>query len=183
MTKQDLRSRRSTQSIQRAFINLLQKESFDQVKVSEIARLAGIDRQTFYLHYVDKYDLLAKMNHQFIEEHFRPVVLARLQGGETLALEKVEHIYQANLPYLKQNRQKILSLLAIDTGRICLKRDLKRFMIKKYQEIMHVDLTPFQQEVIATIYVETFITVIKENRTISRQEIEELIAYLLRSLS
>lgn len=59
MTKQDLRSIRSTKKIQQAFIDLLQEENFDQVKVSDIARRAEIDRQTFYLHYVDKYYLLA----------------------------------------------------------------------------------------------------------------------------
>lgn len=101
------------------------------------------------------------MNREFVEAHFRPIILERLQGGDNFALEKMEHIYQENLPYFKDNRQKILSLLAIDTGQICLKRDVKQFMIKKYQEIMHVDLTPFQQAIIATLYVETFITVIK----------------------
>jgi AcrR family transcriptional regulator len=183
MAKKDLRSVRTVARIERAFIDLLQEKSFDQVKVSELARKADIDRQTFYLHYVDKYDLLAKMNCEFIEEHFRPIILERLRGGDNFALEKMEHIYQENLPYLKENRQKILSLLAIDTGRICLKRDLKQFMIKEYQAIMHVNLTQFQQEIIATLYVETFITVIKENRTISRKEIEELFDYLRSSIS
>lgn len=183
MTKQDLRSIRSTRKIQQAFIDLLQEENFDQVKVSDIARRAEIDRQTFYLHYVDKYDLLAKMNQAFLEDHFRPVVLERLAGGNTFSLEKVEKIYQENLPYLKENRQKILSLLAIDTDRICLKRDLKKYMITKYQEAMHVELTSFQREIIATIYVESFITVIKENRTITSAEIEQLLQYLHDSIA
>ena len=65
--KQDLRSIRSVESIKKAFVDLLQEEPFEKVKVSEIARRAGIDRQTFYLHYVDKYDLLDKMNKEFLQ--------------------------------------------------------------------------------------------------------------------
>ena len=88
MTKQALRSIRLTKKIQQAFIDLLQEENFDQVKVSDIARRAEIDRQTFYLHYVDKYYLLAKMNQSFLEDHFRPVVLERLAGSNTFLLAK-----------------------------------------------------------------------------------------------
>lgn len=54
MAKTDLRSIRTVARIQQAFIDLWQTESFDQVKVSELARKAEIDRQTVYLHYVDK---------------------------------------------------------------------------------------------------------------------------------
>ena len=50
MTKQDLRSIRSTKKIQQAFIDLLQEENFDQVKVSDIARRAEIEQLLQYLH-------------------------------------------------------------------------------------------------------------------------------------
>lgn len=56
-------------------------------------------------------------------------------------------------------------------------------MITKYPEVMHVELTSFQREIIATIYVESFITVIKENRTITNAEIEQLLQYLHDSIA
>ena len=172
--KQDLRSIRSVESIKKAFVDLLQEEPFEKVKVSEIARRAGIDRQTFYLHYVDKYDLLDKMNKEFLQV-YKTILVERLEGGNAFALEKLEKIYQENLPYLKEHRVEVLSLLKIYTGRICLKRDLKKLLIDKYQEITGEALTSFQKEMLSTLYVGSFITIIKEDRKISKKEVEDLL--------
>lgn len=175
--KQDLRSIRSEENIKKAFIDLLQEQPFDKIKVSEIARNAGIDRQTFYLHYIDKYDLLDKMNKEFMQV-FKPILLDRLKGSHTQAPERIEDIYQKSFPYVNKHRREILSLLKIDTGNICLKRDLKEFVIKRYQEINGIELTSFQQEMLATLYVSSLIIFIKENRKISKKEMEDLLTYI-----
>lgn len=180
--KKDLRSIRSVESIKKAFVDLLQIESFEKIKVSEIARKAGIDRQTFYLHYVDKYDLLEKMNEDFIKI-YKSILVERLEGGNAFALEKLENIYQSNLPYLKEHRLEVLSLLKIDTGRICLKRDLKKMVIDKYQEITGEVLTSFQQDMMAALYVGSFVTFIKEDRKISKKEIEDLLVKIRQFIS
>lgn len=52
---------RQTQSktkIYQALVTLLKKDSFDKISVADITRLAGINRGTFYLHYLDKFDLI-----------------------------------------------------------------------------------------------------------------------------
>ncbi|KAB8287736.1 TetR/AcrR family transcriptional regulator, partial [Bifidobacterium avesanii] len=43
--------------IKAAFTQLLKEKGFDAMTVSDIARIAGINRGTFYMHYMDKYDL------------------------------------------------------------------------------------------------------------------------------
>lgn len=177
MKKQDLRSIRSEKNIKQAFIDLLQDQPFDKIKVSEIARKTGIDRQTFYLHYIDKYDLLDKMNKEFMQV-FKPILLERLKSSNALAPEKIENIYHKNFPYLNKHRREILSLLKIDTGNICLKRDLKEFVVEKYQEISGIELTSFQQEMLANLYVSSLIIFIKENRKIGKKEMEDLLTYI-----
>ena len=97
MMKQDLRSIRSVANIKKAFVDLLQEKPFEKIKVSEIARKAGIDRQTFYLHFVDKYDLLDKMNKEFLQV-YKTILVERLEGDNSFALEKLEKSYQGNLP-------------------------------------------------------------------------------------
>jgi len=44
--------------IQRAFIQLINAEGFERLTVQQLTHLAGINRGTFYLHYLDKFDLL-----------------------------------------------------------------------------------------------------------------------------
>lgn len=64
----DRRVRKTQTAIQTAFFQLLKKQGIERVKVSEICELADINRGTFYLNYLDKYDLLEKMIQQSIQE-------------------------------------------------------------------------------------------------------------------
>ncbi len=46
-------------AIASAFLQLLEKKSFDRITVTAIAATCGINRQTFYYHFHDIYDLLS----------------------------------------------------------------------------------------------------------------------------
>ncbi|OZG69219.1 TetR/AcrR family transcriptional regulator [Bifidobacterium eulemuris] len=57
-------AKRATQSeakIRAAFITLMGTKGFDAMTVSDIAREAGVNRGTFYMHYLDKYDLRQRL--------------------------------------------------------------------------------------------------------------------------
>ncbi|WP_409068397.1 TetR/AcrR family transcriptional regulator [Clostridium sp. FAM 1755] len=54
--------------IKNVFTALLKEKGFDYLTVSDIARGANINRGTFYLHYVDKYDLLKRLEDETINE-------------------------------------------------------------------------------------------------------------------
>lgn len=54
--------------IKEVFTVLLKEKGFDLLTVSDIAREANINRGTFYLHYMDKYDLLEKLENEVIED-------------------------------------------------------------------------------------------------------------------
>lgn len=46
------------ESITEAFLALLNDKDFEKISVTEIVQKSGFSRSTFYLHYMDKYDLL-----------------------------------------------------------------------------------------------------------------------------
>ena len=56
--KEDRRVRYTKQIIKESFLNLLKKNSFTKITVTELCRLAEINRGTFYLHYYDMDDVL-----------------------------------------------------------------------------------------------------------------------------
>ncbi|MGM9950075.1 MAG: TetR/AcrR family transcriptional regulator [Lysinibacillus sp.] len=58
--KQDRRIIRTKREIKEAFISLLEEKSFDSITVRDLTERANINRGTFYLHYLDKFDLLEK---------------------------------------------------------------------------------------------------------------------------
>ncbi|MCK2005862.1 TetR/AcrR family transcriptional regulator [[Brevibacterium] frigoritolerans] len=65
MPKVDRRILKSQKAIKSALIELMSEQGFDQITVQNIVDRADISRKTFYLHYLDKFDLLDKL----IEEH------------------------------------------------------------------------------------------------------------------
>ncbi|MDH6364859.1 AcrR family transcriptional regulator [Enterococcus sp. PF1-24] len=54
--------------IKQVFSQLLKEKGFDALTVSDIARRSEINRGTFYLHYIDKYDLLKKLEAETVAD-------------------------------------------------------------------------------------------------------------------
>lgn len=59
--KIDRRILKTKRAIESTFVEMLIKDGFDQITIKDITEKADISRKTFYLHYVDKYDLLDKI--------------------------------------------------------------------------------------------------------------------------
>ena len=66
--KTDLRIRRTKKSIRDAFFELIDENGFDSVTVKDITERALISRNTFYLHYEDKFDLLNKISNELMRK-------------------------------------------------------------------------------------------------------------------
>jgi len=64
----DRRILKSQKVIKSTFLTMLLEEGFDKMTVKAITERADISRKTFYLHYVDKYDLLDAIVNQKLEE-------------------------------------------------------------------------------------------------------------------
>ncbi len=68
--KTDRRVRRTKALLQQGLIELMKEKEIKDISVKELSDLADINRGTFYLHYNDIYDMLAKMEDElFVEFH------------------------------------------------------------------------------------------------------------------
>lgn len=65
--RKDLRAIKTLHTIENALMQLLYQKKFKNITIDEIARMAIINRSTFYLHYHDKYDLLDDLVNQKIK--------------------------------------------------------------------------------------------------------------------
>ena len=59
---------RTKKAIKHAFSELIEQKGLDSLTVSDVARVAGINRGTFYLHYVDKDDLKNQLEAEALAE-------------------------------------------------------------------------------------------------------------------
>ena len=64
--KNDLRVRYTQKVIQEAFWKLLKEKPLAKITVKEVCDLAGINRGTFYKHYMDPYDLMDKIQEEMV---------------------------------------------------------------------------------------------------------------------
>lgn len=58
------------EALETAFLQLLQNKPVARISVTELCRRAGVNRSTFYAHYLDIYDLQDKVCKRFIDEIF-----------------------------------------------------------------------------------------------------------------
>ncbi|SHE63073.1 transcriptional regulator, TetR family [Atopostipes suicloacalis DSM 15692] len=110
------RKTNTKENIKKAFIQLIKDKGFDSLTVSDLAREANINRGTFYLHYLDKYDLLDKLEMDIIED-LKEILLTNLEHEETdepAELIPYEKILEA-LNYIKKDYH-FIEALAGDGG-------------------------------------------------------------------
>ncbi len=64
----DRRVKYTKKIIRDTFLDLLQEKEINKITVSEICKNADINRATFYRYYIDVYDLLDKIELDFVEQ-------------------------------------------------------------------------------------------------------------------
>jgi len=97
----DLRIRRTHKFLQEAMIELITEKGFDAITVGEIAERAMINRATFYRHYQDKYDLVAKIFEETaneLVENMKPIHKdtgqSETQNPPEIWIQIFEHVAQ-----------------------------------------------------------------------------------------
>lgn len=71
--------------IRQAFTALLVEKPIQHITVKELCQRAGVNRSTFYAHYVDIYDLLAKLEEDMVEDFQRALDPLLDAGGDSSA--------------------------------------------------------------------------------------------------
>lgn len=65
---EDRRIRKTKESIKNAYFELMKEKHFKDITVNQITEKADINRGTFYLHYLDKFDLRDRLENEVLEK-------------------------------------------------------------------------------------------------------------------
>jgi AcrR family transcriptional regulator len=107
----DSRAARTREQIDSAFVMLLHRRSYDNMRVSDIARKAGVGRATFYAHFISKDDLLRSQLQRVV------LPMLRLQPEEPFLLDcrmffehirTAPHIYKALMGGRERNGARVI---------------------------------------------------------------------------
>lgn len=63
--------------LKEALTRLLREKDFEAISVSDITKEAGVNRGTFYLHYVDKFDMMDQLIDEILQN-----ILTLLKEGQ-----------------------------------------------------------------------------------------------------
>ena len=97
-TKNNRRRRASQEKIGKVFVELLQTREVKEITVSDICKLAEVNRSTFYANYLDVYDLADHVRKHLAEEF--SATFAEENGWEGKgALRMFTHIKENQLFY------------------------------------------------------------------------------------
>lgn len=64
---QDRRIKRTKMLLQKTLVDLMLEKEVGKISVKELTQKADVNRSTFYLHYLDIYDMLEQMENEFVE--------------------------------------------------------------------------------------------------------------------
>lgn len=99
-TPNNKRRRESCQKIEKAFMELLQSKELSEITVSQLCKITGLNRSTFYANYMDIYDLADKLR-KALEDNFEQMYSAEIEQGfnSNDYLRLFRHIYENRLFY------------------------------------------------------------------------------------
>ena len=183
----DIRVTKTNIAIRKAFIEIMEEEGFSKLNVKKIIDRAKINRSTFYAHYMDKYDLLEKIEDQLLEglkdiERSVPeeVIIEKNFSVEYL-ITHVEFVTS----YLKENG-KLMTLLMSDKGNPAFSNKLNEMLKQIWSEKKITDKLSIPQNyaiaavtgMITSVIVEWVKTDFKE----TQKEFEQIVIKIVKDI-
>ena len=115
------RQTQTKESLKIALIQLLQTKEFEAITVSDISRTAGVNRGTFYLHYVDKFDMMNHLEEEILHHH---------------SITQKQEAYPAVVQIFEYLKEEFEFIHAIATSRFTYTNQLVRKFLKELMEKM-----------------------------------------------
>lgn len=156
--KIDRRIRKTREAIEQAMIRLLQQKSLDTITIREITEEADIHRGTFYLHYLDKYDVIEQWETSIFEEIEAIAAVEQLpkQMSEAITTATPAH-FIVDVLHIFNNRRNIVQLLLSDESGRSFENQLRDLLERLFTQNAS-RLFDLQQLKIPLRYLLTYIT-------------------------
>lgn len=120
----DPRILRTRQLIRDAFVELIQEMDSEKLSVNRIAERATINRVTFYLHYRDIPDMMAKMADEMIEE-IEQIVMKAPPTSSSSVREDDWHVLVELLEHMAKDADFYKVILVLNRSLVFTERLLK----------------------------------------------------------
>ncbi|RGH08279.1 TetR/AcrR family transcriptional regulator [Firmicutes bacterium AF16-15] len=127
------RTRFTRMCIGEAVFSLMDKKPYEEIRVSDIVKRAGVSRMTFYHYYEQKEDALADYFHEIVNGYVRERSEIIKKGGKFHDPGSIEHA----LKYFDQYAAFILKLVDAHLYHIILEA-MNSFMMERIQPVYKI---------------------------------------------
>ncbi|MBB6447245.1 TetR/AcrR family transcriptional regulator [Bacillus benzoevorans] len=111
------KNRKTKELIQKSFLQILENKRFESITIGDITKIAQINRGTFYLHFIDKFDLLDQIEQQLFTEIGNHIDELQSRYSFTHAFEKEQEHLANTLFSVIELHSPILQIFLSDHGR------------------------------------------------------------------
>ena len=111
------KNRKTKELIQKSFLQILEDKRFESITIGDITKIAKINRGTFYLHFIDKFDLLDQIEQQLFAEIGTHIDELQSRYSFTHTFEKEQEHLAATLFSVIELHSPILKIFLSDHGR------------------------------------------------------------------
>lgn len=105
----DRRVKRTKALLKKSLIELLKTDSLSRVTVTDVCRLADINRSTYYTHYLDVFDQAFQMKREF----FDGVKAHMIMRGGDMGHDNLEKVVESLCKYYYDNRETYLAVCSV----------------------------------------------------------------------
>ena len=123
--------KKSQEQIEKIFIQLIQKKNIDEISVSNICELSGLNRSTFYSNYVDIYALAEKVKQQMEIEFAQFQILNNSKQNP--------EGYLTMFKYIKENQIFFKTYFKLEEISMSLPTEYRIELAEKYYDNKYID--------------------------------------------
>lgn len=131
-TVNNKRRKESKEKIEKVFLQLIQTKEVEEISITDICKLAGINRSTFYANYIDIYDLVDKIRIS-MENDF-----ANIYANDSEACQN-PNSYLKMFRYIKENQIFFKTYFKLNFDATSTPKYFHEDLAKKYYDNKHID--------------------------------------------
>ncbi|EEI24268.1 TetR/AcrR family transcriptional regulator [Lentilactobacillus hilgardii] len=168
----DLQKLRTKRDIQTAFIKLVNEKGFKNVTVGDIAKESLINRQTFYYHYQDKYQLTEAMIKELVQKYddlYKHYVAANLKKLDLTS--RIPLLFPQTNTFWAENRETAAALFSIEYSDYTLENELKKRFRQYLPTLLGHEPLPLEKNVFPAIILSVIEYVIETGNPPSQEDI------------
>ncbi len=125
----DLRIIRTKEAIRDALVKLIEEKGFEAITVKDITTRARINRGTFYVYYENKFDLMTKLEDEFMHNLAQIAKQNRKHNSDSVEVDLPRILETAVFEYLNESGDFLNAVLG-SKGNVAFQTRLRDFMLK-----------------------------------------------------